>query len=89
VSNNKQVTAMNSLSEVRRYIDSFARPNGYNTYAWEVARKMAYEAWDCYLSQRPFRKPINYFCSEFYQMIRKPNGEYIVPEKSFRRYNLN
>lgn len=80
---------MNTLADVRRYIDSFSRPNGYNTYAWEVTRKMALEAWDCHLNRRPFRKPINYFCNEFYQMIRKPDGEYIVPESRFRRYKFN
>ncbi len=78
---------MTSLQEVRRYIDSFARPNGYNTYAWNVAKRMAMEAWDCHLNNRRFQKPINYFCSEFYQMLRKPDGSYIVPESSFRKYS--
>lgn len=77
---------MKSLQEVRRYIDSFSRPNGYNPYAWNVAKKMALEAWECYLNNRPFRKPINYFCREFYQMLRTPDGKYIVPEHSFKSY---
>lgn len=79
---------MNSLPEVRRYIDSFSRPNGYNTYAWEVTKKVALEAWDCYLNHRPFRKPVNFFCQEFYDMIRKPDGSYIVPRKRIRRYHF-
>ncbi len=77
---------MYSLSEVRQHIDSIARPNGYNTYAWNVTKKMAMEVWACYLANRPFRKPVNYFCKEFYQMIRTPEGQYIIPESSFRTY---
>lgn len=76
---------MYTLADARRYIDSFSRPAGYNTYAWNITKKMALEAWDCYLHNRPFRKPINYFCQEFYSMIRRPDGQYIVPERSFRK----
>ncbi len=77
---------MQSLQEARNYIDSFSRPSGYNTYAWNVAKRLAMEAWDCYLKGRAFRKPINYFCAEFYEMLRKPEGGYIVPEHRFRKY---
>lgn len=27
---------MKNLTEVRKYIDSFSRPDGYNHYAWDV-----------------------------------------------------
>ncbi|MFM1931960.1 MAG: hypothetical protein RL226_1263 [Bacteroidota bacterium] len=77
---------MKSLAEAQRHIDSIARPNGYNHYAWNVAKRLALEAWECYLTNRPFRRPINFFCQEFYQMLRLPNGSYIVPECKFRRY---
>lgn len=76
---------MTSLLEVRQHIDSFPRPAGYNTYSWNIAKKMAMEAWDCYLKGKPFRKPINYFCREFYEMLLTKDGRYIVPEHSFRR----
>lgn len=75
---------MKSLSEAKRYVDSFARPTGYNTHAWSVAKKLAMEAWECYLESRQFNKPINYLCQEFYHMIRTPGGDYIVPQGSFR-----
>ncbi|MDG1767700.1 MAG: hypothetical protein P8H98_12975 [Flavobacteriales bacterium] len=77
---------MNSLSDAKMHIDSFSRPNGYNQYSWNIAKKMALEVWDHYLNNRPFRKPINYFCNEFYNMIKNPKGEYIVPENSFRKF---
>jgi hypothetical protein len=74
-----------TLAEVKRYVDSFSRPNGYSPYAWNVTKKLALEVWDSYLSGRPFRRPVNYMCQEFYQMIRKPdNGEFILPKNSFR-----
>ena len=76
---------MYTIADAKRYIDSFSRPNGYNTYAWNVTKKMALEVWDCYLHNRPFRKPINYLCQEFYHMIKNPDGQYIVPEQSFRK----
>lgn len=76
-----------NLIDAKRHIDSFSRPSGYNSYAWSVAKKMALEAWDSYLQNRPFRKPINYFCKEFYQMIKTPEGKYIVPEHSFRTFS--
>lgn len=76
---------MTTLQEVQKHIDSFARPNGYNHYAWSVTKKLALEVWDSYLQNRPFRRPVNYLCKEFYQMIRKPeNGEFILPQSSFR-----
>ena len=77
---------MKTLAEAKRHIDSFPRPSGYNTYAWNVTKKIALEAWESYLSKRPFRKPINYLCREFYQMIRTPEGRSIVPESQYRRY---
>lgn len=75
---------MKSLSEAKRYVDSFSRPVGYNTHAWTVTKKLAMEAWECHIDHRHFNKPINYLCSEFYHMIRTPNGDYIVPMGSFQ-----
>lgn len=77
---------MNTLAEVKRHIDSVPRPEGYNTYAWNVTRKVALEVWECYLSGQPLRRKINFFCKEFYQMIRKPDGSFIVPDHCIRTY---
>lgn len=79
------MNTLNSLSEVKKYVDSFSRPLGYNTYAWDITKKLAIEAWESHLSGRPFQRKINYLCKEFYAMIQNPsNGEYIVPKSSFR-----
>jgi hypothetical protein len=75
---------MTQISEVKKHIDSFPRPTGYNPYAWNVTKKIALEVWESYLHQRPFRRPVNYMCKEFYEMIQQPNGEYILPRGSFR-----
>lgn len=77
---------MTQLSEIKRYIDSFARPNGYNNYSWDNTKRLAMEVWECHLLNRPCRRNLNYLCKEFYQMIRKPDGEYIVPRQSFRTF---
>ncbi len=77
---------MSTLTEAERYINSFSRPSGYNSYAWNVTKKIALEAWDCYLSGKKFRRPINYLCEEFYHMITTPDGRSIVPSKKIRRY---
>lgn len=72
-------------NDVRRYVDSFSRPNGYSPYAWTVAKKLALEAWESYLHGRPFRRQVNYMCAEFYKMIQRPeDGEFIIPKNSFR-----
>lgn len=79
------MNTMNTLPEAKKYVDSFSRPEGFNNYAWEVTKKLALEAWESYLEQRPFRRQINYMCKEFYSMIRRPeDGEYILPRSSFR-----
>ncbi|MBL7942833.1 MAG: hypothetical protein JNM00_08710 [Flavobacteriales bacterium] len=73
-----------TLNDVKRYIDSFARPNGYNPYAWSVAKKLALEVWESYLAGRPFRRPVNYMCREFYKMIERPDGQSLIPRGSYR-----
>ena len=75
---------MMTLADAKRQIDAVSRPTGYNSYAWNVAQKIALEVWDCYLQQKPLRRNINYFCKEFYHMLRKPDGSFIVPESRFR-----
>ncbi|MFN0033144.1 MAG: hypothetical protein ACKVOR_13370 [Flavobacteriales bacterium] len=74
-----------TLAEAKRYVDSFARPMGYNQYAWEVTKRVAMEAWSSYLSHQPFRRNVNYMCDEFYKMIQHPvSGTFIIPSGSFR-----
>ena len=72
-----------TLAEAKRHIDSFSRPEGYNQYAWKVTKKVALEVWDCYLNNRPITRSINYFCQEFYQMLRTTEGTLIVPGGSY------
>lgn len=79
---------MNNLSEVKRYIDTFSRPDGYNHYAWDVTKRLAMEVWESYLENRSFNRSLNYLCQEFYQMIQDPgNGEYIAPKSRIRGIN--
>ena len=73
---------MKSLAEVKRYIDSFPRPNGYNTYAWNVTKKTALEVWRCYFENKTYYRPLNYLCAEFYDMIRTQDGTCIINGKS-------
>jgi hypothetical protein len=76
---------MNNLNEVKRYIDSFSRPAGYNLYAWDVTKRLALEVWESHLEKKRFNRSVNYLCKEFYQMIQQPeSGEYILPKGSFR-----
>jgi hypothetical protein len=84
IKHNEAMNTLMNLHEVKRYVDSFSRPNGYSPYAWNVTKKLAVEAWESYLSGRPFRRPVNYMCQDFYKMIQRPDGEYILPKNSFR-----
>jgi hypothetical protein len=72
---------MKSLIEVKRKIDSVPRPVGYNPYAWAIAKKVALEVWECYLAGRPYGRQVNYFHKSFYDLLRKANGELILPCK--------
>ena len=54
---------MKTLVEVKKYIDSFPRPAGYNTYAWNVTKKTALEVWRCYLENRVYYRPIKLLVS--------------------------
>lgn len=74
---------MKNLAEAHRYINSFPRPTGLNTYSWTALKRLALYAWDCYLNGQKFNHSINFLCKEFYLMIRTPEGEFIVPEKQF------
>lgn len=74
---------MNTIAEAHRYINSFARPQGFNNYSWLVLKKLALRAWECYLTNQRFDHSINFMNKDFYRMIQTPEGKYIVPEKSF------
>ncbi len=74
---------MNNLAEANRYINSFPRPVGLNSYSWSALKRLALYAWDCYLNNRRFTHSINFMCKEFYLMIRTPEGKFIVPERHF------
>ena len=74
---------MKNLAEANRYINSFPRPAGLNTYAWAAIKRMALKAWECYLTNRKFTHSINFMSKDFYMMIRTPEGKFIVPENQF------
>lgn len=81
------MTTINNPAEVRKHIESFARPNGYSPYAWNVTKRIAQEIWDCHLAGRSYSRPVNFMCNEFYQMIQMPEtGEYIIPRAGFKMY---
>jgi len=74
-----------TLREAKRYIDSFSRPQGFNTYSWRVVKKMALTAWEYHLSGKKFDRSVNYMCKEFYLMVQDPGGQYIIPNSKFIR----
>jgi hypothetical protein len=77
---------MYTLVDARHQIESVKRPSGYSNYAWEAAKRIAWEAWDCYLNGKTFRTRINYFHPDFYRMLQTPDGYPIVPQRFIRNY---
>jgi hypothetical protein len=69
-----------TLSEAQRHIDSFSRPQGFNTYSWRVVKKLALRAWESHLEGRIFERSVNFMCREFYLMIQDPEGQCIIPK---------
>jgi len=79
-----------TLAEAQRHIDSFSRPEGFNTYSWRVVKKMALKAWERHLEGRALEHSVNYMCKEFYLMIRDDEGRYIIPpHKMHSPYLMN
>lgn len=70
-----------TLVEARRHVDSFARPQGFNTYSWRVVKKLAMRAWESHLEGKRFERSVNFMCREFYLMIQDPDGQFIIPQK--------
>lgn len=77
-----------TLRDAQRYIDSFSRPEGFNTYSWRVVKKMALTAWECHLNGKRFDRSVNYMCKEFYMMVQDPRGQYIIPNAKFSRAQM-
>lgn len=77
---------MQSLNEVRSHIDSFSRPSGYNNHAWRAVKKLAYHAWECYLENRSFSHSASFLCKEFYLMIRKEDGDFVIPNWKMKHF---
>jgi len=73
---------MNNLIEAKRHIDSFSRPMGYNTYAWNVTKKTALEVWRCHFNNEPYYRPLNFLCNEFYEMIKTSTNDSLARGKS-------
>lgn len=73
---------MKNLIEVKKYIDSFSRPLGYNTYAWNVTKKTALEVWRCHFNNEPYYRPLNFLCKEFYEMIKTNSGDSLIISKT-------
>jgi hypothetical protein len=69
-----------TLAEARKHIDSFSRPQGFNTYSWRVVKKLAMRAWESHLEGNYYDRSVNFMCREFYLMIQDPEGQYIIPK---------
>lgn len=69
-----------TLIEARKHIDSFSRPQGFNTYSWRVVKKLAMRAWEYYLDGKTYDRSVNFMCREFYLMIQDADGQYIIPK---------
>jgi hypothetical protein len=84
-------SSISNLAKARLWVDSFPRPNGFSPYAWSTTKRIALEIWKCYLSNRSFDRTVNFMHPSFYKMIRTPEGNPILVERSIRgikRYKL-
>ncbi len=73
-----------TLVEVRKHIDSFSRPSGFNVHSWRAVKKMAYSVWESYLSGKTHNRTYNFMCKEFYEMTRDQNGNSILTRRRVR-----
>ncbi len=69
-----------TLVEARKHIDSFSRPQGFNTYSWRVVKKLAMRAWESHLEGKNYDRSVNFMCREFYLMIQDAEGQFIIPK---------
>lgn len=74
------------LETARHHIASFPCPEGFSAFAWKQLQHTATCAWHAHLSGSAFRGSLHFCRPEFYDMLRQPSGEPIVPEGLIRRY---
>ena len=76
--------SIHNIVEARLWIDSHPRPEGFNPYAWSSTKRIALQVWKSFFSGKKFERTLNYMHPTFYSMIRTPEGEPLLKEKSIR-----
>ena len=76
--------SIHNIVEARLWIDSHPRPKGFSPYAWSSTKRIALQVWKSFFSGKKFERTLNYMHPTFYSMIRTPEGEPILKEKSIR-----
>ena len=76
--------SIHNIVEARLWIDSHPRPKGFSPYAWSSTKKIALQVWKSFFSGKKFERTLNYMHPTFYSMIRTPEGEPILKEKSIK-----
>ena len=79
-------SSINNLADARMWIESFPRPGGFNTYAWETTKKLALQVWRCHFEGRAFQRTLNFMHPSFYDMIRTPEGVPSLAERMVRKH---
>ncbi|MAV52063.1 MAG: hypothetical protein CL829_04820 [Crocinitomicaceae bacterium] len=79
-------SSIEDLPQAHRWVERFARPQGFSPYAWNTTKRIAMEVWKCHFSSRPFQRTLNFMHPLFYQMIRTPEGLPLVPETCMRGF---
>jgi hypothetical protein len=78
-------SSIQNAAQAKQWIDGFARPELFNSHAWQTTKRLAMLVWQCHLNQQPFRRTLNFMHPSFYEMIKTPEGVCLVHEGRLRR----
>jgi hypothetical protein len=80
----QSTNSIHNIVEARLWIDSHPRPSGFSPYAWGSTKKIALQVWKSFFLGEKFDRTLNFMHPTFYSMIRTPEGQPILREKTIR-----
>ena len=84
-----KLNGMKTKKEVADHINSFVRPEGYNTAAWFTLKKWAGAVWDSKLASQTWQYTLKVSCKEFYDMLCDSKGECIISDLRLLKFEQN
>lgn len=80
-------SGIQDLAQAQKWINGFARPDQFNSHAWQTTKRLALLVWKCHLEERAFHRTLNFLHPVFYEMIKTPHGVSLLSEHRLRKFS--